>query len=333
MQFINVPAEISSEQQRAWTKIAADTNQADPFCCTATWQLSFHEAFSPKRRLLIEAAAGSQIAFAEMIVSPREILLTPIEAGWLFGCPLLGRHAIELLAEAMDYAAGIYTPFFPVLMISGIRPGGALARRLSQAFSRDYVIFLYAESVQCAASLDGGVDGFLSRRSANHRSKLKKAARQVLEKGVRFERVVPRSPEESRTAFSRMLAVEHTSWKGIGKCGMTEPPARQFYTVMLDRLSASKEARVIFAKHEDKDIGFIFGGMVGKIYRGQQFSYDERWKKFSIGNIMQLEQILWLCEENAERYDMGPLTGPRMHYKAHWTEKEFKLQTWILKKR
>ncbi len=333
MQFIHIPAEISPEQQRAWAKIAASTDQADPFCCTAAWQLSFHETFSPKRRLLIEATAGSRIAFAEMFFSPQDIYLTPIETGWLFGCPLLGGQAVELLTEAIEYAAGVYRPFFPALMISGIRPGGTLARRLLQVFNHNYDIFLYAESVQCAASLAGGVDGFLSRRSANHRSKLKKAARQALEKGVRFERIVPSSPEESRTAFSRMLAVEHTSWKGIGRCGMTESPARQFYTVMLDRLSASKEARVIFAKHEDKDIGFIFGGMVGKIYRGQQFSYDERWKIFSIGNILQLEQIAWLCEENAERYDMGPLTGPRMHYKAHWTEKEFKLQTWILRKR
>lgn len=333
MQFTDIPAEVSLELQRSWTQTAVSTNQGDPFCCTTAWQLSFHDAFSPKRRLLIEATAGSVIAFAETFFSPQDICLTPIEAGWLFGCPLLGGYAVELLTEALEYAANVYTPLSPALMISGIRPGGELSRRLLRRFSSEYAIFLYATSVQCAASLAGGVDGFLSRRSANHRSKLKKASRRISEKGVCFERVVPGSPQESETTFFRMLAVEQASWKGIGKCGMAEPPAEQFYAVMLQRLAAAKEARVIFATHEGKDIGFIFGGMAGKIYRGQQFSYDDGWKTFSIGNLMQLEQITWLCEEHATRYDMGPLTGPRMHYKAHWTEKEIELQTWVLKKR
>ncbi|GHU30893.1 hypothetical protein AGMMS50256_18540 [Betaproteobacteria bacterium] len=114
---------------------------------------------------------------------------------------------------------------------------------------------------------------------------------------------------------------------------MAEPPAKQFYDVMLKRLTAAKEARVIFARQEDKDIGFIFGGLAGRIYRGQQFSYDDAWKNFSIGNLMQVEQIKWLCEDGVARYDMGPLNGPCMDYKSHWTEKEFEHQIWILERK
>jgi CelD/BcsL family acetyltransferase involved in cellulose biosynthesis len=114
---------------------------------------------------------------------------------------------------------------------------------------------------------------------------------------------------------------------------MTEPPAERFYDIMLHRLAASNDAKVIFARHEDRDIGFIFGGMAGRVYRGQQFSYDHAWKDFSIGNLMQVEQIRRLCEEGAERYDMGPLDGPRMGYKAHWAEERAAVQTWIFVKR
>jgi CelD/BcsL family acetyltransferase involved in cellulose biosynthesis len=114
---------------------------------------------------------------------------------------------------------------------------------------------------------------------------------------------------------------------------MAEPPAREFYSAMIRRLSQRAQARVIMARYEGRDIGYIFGGLAGKIYRGQQFSYDDAWKEFSIGNLMQCEQIAWLCEERLVRYDMGPIVGRGMGYKAHWTEQRIPFQCWRLEKR
>jgi len=48
---------------------------------------------------------------------------------------------------------------------------------------------------------------------------------------------------------------------------------------------------------------------------------------------MQFEQLKWLCEEKAVRYDMGPIVGQAMEYKAHWTEKRIPFQCWRLEKR
>jgi len=111
---------------------------------------------------------------------------------------------------------------------------------------------------------------------------------------------------------------------------MAEPPAKEFYAVLLRRLSGLCGSRVIMASHEGKDIGFIFGGMAGTIYRGQQFSYDAQWKKYSLGNVLQQEKIRWLCEEGTTRYDMGPIVGPRMEYKHHWAEMQIASQAWLL---
>jgi CelD/BcsL family acetyltransferase involved in cellulose biosynthesis len=160
-----------------------------------------------------------------------------------------------------------------------------------------------------------------------------KEFRRAASEGIYFERYAPSSASEAEAIYSRIITVEFSSWKGIGHCGMAEPPSRQFYDIMLRRLSVSRQGRIIFARHEDKDIGFIFGGKAGNVYRGQQFSYADDWKSFSIGNLMQLEQIRWLCEEGAKRYDMGPLVGPRMGYKTHWTEKTMPIQTWILERK
>lgn len=49
----------------------------------------------------------------------------------------------------------------------------------------------------------------------------------------------------------------------------------------------------------------------------------------SIGNLLQYEQVAWLCEEDAHRHDMGPLTGPFMEYRAHWTEIRLPIEAWI----
>lgn len=273
------------------------------------------------------------MAFAEEIFSPGDIFLTPIEASWFFGCPLLGNEAVDLLAATLNRLAGIYAPFFPKVAVSGIRPDGPLARRLLRQFSGRFDLFLHSSGVQCAASLHGGLDGFLGRRSANHRGKLHKAARHAQREGLTFERAAPASPEEAEQTYTRMLAVEATSWKGLGRCGMAEPPVREFYGIMLRRLAETKTGRVMFARYGGRDIGFIFGGVAGDVYRGQQFSYDLAWKNSSVGNLLQVEQIRWLCEEGIARYDMGPLDGPKMEYKRHWAEEEMEIQTWVLVKR
>ena len=327
------PPNSLPEHQAAWEKAAISTNQADPFCCTPTWQMAFHDAFSPKRRLLIAAHSNSLVAFAEHISPEGKAYLTPIEPHWFFGCPLLGKNAVEMFDAMMEEIERLYAPAFPPIIISGIRPGGILSRRLIKTFADRFDLYLHSSGVQCAASLAGGVDGYLSRRSANHRKKLRRQLRRASEAGVYFERVAPTSFEGAEKTYARVIAVELKSWKGIGKCGMAETPAKKFYDSMLKRLASAHDGRIVFARYEDKDIGFIFGGMAGRIYRGQQFSYAEEWKHCSIGNLMQMEQIKWLCEEGARRYDMGPLVGPKMGYKSHWTEKRSKFQTWILVRR
>ena len=332
MPFRTFSTHSSPNILEAWTKAALSTNQVDPFCSTSAWQLAFHDAFSPNRRLLFKESSGSVIAFAEKIFSPERIFITPIEPSWLFGCPLMGKESIDLFIEALAAFTKIYAPTYPTIVVSGIRPGGILSKRLLNTAGKSFDIYLNSSGIQCTASLAGGIDGYLSRRSANHRNKLRKAVKKAKDYGLSFERSAPRSAEEANATYARMLTVELTSWKGIGKCGMAEPVVKDFYAFMMQRLASLGDCRVIFSRHEGKDVGFIFGGLAGKIYRGQQFSYVDDWKSFSIGNLMQFEQITWLCEEGVKRYDMGPLNGPRMDYKVHWTEKEIPHQTWLFKK-
>jgi CelD/BcsL family acetyltransferase involved in cellulose biosynthesis len=123
-----------------------------------------------------------------------------------------------------------------------------------------------------------------------------------------------------------MLAVEARSWKGREGCGMDCEPARAFYGRMLARLAAGGNARAVFAVRDGVDLGYLFGGCVDGVFRGQQFSYDQAWAHASLGNVMQLEQLAWLAEAGARRYDLGPM----MPYKARWAEQRIALQTRLL---
>lgn len=299
--FINIANDVRSN----WGRLAARSRQQDPFCCSPKWQLSFHEAYSPHRNLLVRSDVDALIAFAEKRFSEHEVYLTPIEPKWFFGNPLLGERSPELLAETIFEMPNWHAPIFPKILISGLAPSGKTLKKIQNIFGKQFRFWRHSKGVQCSASLRGGLNGFLSRRSTNQRRNFKRASAKASKSGLTFERQKPDCVSDATDIYKRMVAVERSSWKGIQNCGMVGGSTEQFYRVMLCKLSESADARVIFAQHEGRDIGYIFGGMIGDIYRGQQFSFDAEWNSYSIGNLMQLEQISWLCEEGAKRYDMG----------------------------
>lgn len=315
-----------------WRDLAVTTGQADPVCCSPAWQLSFHEVFAPERRVFYAASAQAAIIFAEYRSPDGRLYLLPLEDSWLFGQPLLGAYAPFLLAEIMPELLDAGSGKMPDVIISGIMEPSFFASALFQRFYPSCLFYRQPSSTGAAASLAGGLDGWMGRRSANHRAKLRKAAKHAHARGVVFERCRP-DPGNARDVYRRMLAVEGKSWKGLGQCGMAESPSREFYDALIRRYAATDSALVIFATLENEDIGFIFGGMRGNIYRGQQFSYARTHAALSIGNLLQLQQIAWLCELGVERYDMGPSTGERMQYKKHWTEQLRTINTWIMRGR
>lgn len=322
-----IPAALEAHDS-SWNRMALRTRQADPFSCRSEWQLSYHEAFQPDRNLYLRHTSNGLIAFAELKRPGGFGIFTPVEAHWLFGSPLLGAEAIDLLEDAMIELGTVHRGRLrpPAFVISGLRPKGVMLNNLSRRLGRYFELRFHADELLCGASLSGGLDGYLSRRSANHRRNLRKQDRRARGKGVEFERMLPTTDSDAHALYERMLAVEQQSWKGINSCGMAEHPAREFYRTLLRRLARAQSARIMFARHDGRDIGFIFGGLADGVYRGQQFSFVHDWRRDGIGNLLQLEQLHWLCEENAKRYDMGPV----MDYKRHWTEQNYHAQTWVL---
>ena len=333
MEFFTLPPESlhwNPPLTAHWTAVAARSGRPDPFSCTPAWQLAFHDAFAPARRLFLRADAKNMLAFAELTLLSGHRLLAPVEYHWISASPLLGPDADRLFILSLSDIAREYSGHLPCFLIGGMEEHNELIPRLFRAAGRLFRFLKQPETLQRSASLQGGMDGYLSRRSGNFRAKIKKARRKAEEIHIHFERHIPSSPEEADAVYHRMIAVEEKSWKGRDHCGMTESPSLEFYRAMIRRLSLYGGGRVIFAVHDGNDIGFIFGGMADDCYRGQQFSYDNAWKPFSVGDLLQMEQLSWLCEEGALRYDMGMSDHPAMAYKQHWAEMEQSLHAWLL---
>ncbi|MCY2955469.1 MAG: GNAT family N-acetyltransferase [Planctomycetota bacterium] len=298
----------------SWNRAVKIHEHGDPFCCRTEWALSFHEVFSPLRAVHIFESHGSFLLLASSKKDSKETLFEPLDNSWSFGCPLLGEYSLDMLDLFLQHHAKAEGPY--VCNISGLIKGSQLFQKSAKTFRSNYDIFFSRPNIQCYASLEGGIEGYLSRRSGHFRRRLCQSNRKAKVKSVSFERVSPTNHDQVLVAYGRMLAIEEASWKGIGRCGMTSDKSLHFYKAMLKRLSANAAGRIIFAQYDNKDIGFIMGGIAAEVYRGQQFSYAEEWSSYSIGNVLQFEQLVWLCEDGVGRYDMGPL----MEYKKHWTE-------------
>jgi len=312
--MIRSAAELDGPES-PWNRAAASADQGDPFSCRTEWQLSLQEAYFPRRPLHLRQDATSLVALAERRHPELGPVLEPLDCLFLFGSALLGPDAGRLLEDLLaerDAEGGE-----PVqLLLGGLVPGGPHRDFVLRRLARRGEIFRVKTVTVCSGSLAGGLDGYLGRRSALQRKRLRQAARRARARGVLFERSSPRSDAEADATFARILAVEETSWKGLARRGIGDRRSRLFYGAMLRRLARAGAGRVMFARADERDVGFIFGGLAGDRYRGQQFSYAEDFADCSLGNLLQQEQIAWLAEDGIRIYDMGPL----MAYKHHWTE-------------
>jgi CelD/BcsL family acetyltransferase involved in cellulose biosynthesis len=99
---------------------------------------------------------------------------------------------------------------------------------------------------------------------------------------------------------------------------------------MLPRLAARGALRLMFARHEGRDVAYILGAVAGDTYRGLQFSFDDAYRDDSLGNLAQYHQIAALCDEGVTRYDLG--SG--FPYKRRWAESGMVTMTlWAFPKR
>jgi hypothetical protein len=292
----------------------AATPAIDRFCSSSAWILAASDALMPPRAPFSFRGASGFFAAMRGVHPAGFPYIEPVELAWGLAAPLIGRDPEALADEVVAMLVGRRD--WQLTILAGLTADGPQRRALERAMPPRWERRRGTPTVRHVASLDGGVDGFLSRRSRELRKTLRKSLRAAAQAGVTFEPVRGASAADAAALYARIQDVETASWKARDGVGISSGPMRAFYHHMLPRLCAQGQQRTLFARAADRDIGYILGAVFEGEYRGLQFSYDDDRAELGIGGLLQYHQIVELCAEGIARYDLGT----EMDYKRRWAE-------------
>ncbi len=301
----------------------ARTPGIDRFCSTTAWILSASSALMPPRAAFTLRGKTGYFAAMRGVHAAGFPYIEPVELAWGLAAPLIGADPEALVEEVVATLASQRT--WQLAILSGHTLDGPQRRALERAMPATWERRRGTPTVRHVASLDGGVDGFLSRRSRDLRKSIRKSLRTAAEHGVTFEAVRAASGEAA-ALYDRIQTVEAKSWKALEGVGISQGSMRAFYAAMLPRLCARGEQRTLFARVNDVDIGFVLGAVFEGEYRGLQFSYDDTYSHIGVGGLLQYQQVVELVAEGVGRYDLGT----EMDYKRRWAEEIVETEMLVL---
>ena len=305
-------------EQRAeeFDRAVCKTPDIDHFCSSTLWILPAWRAFLPDHKLWAHESEQGFVALGVGADRSLGSYVHPLEASWALASPFVGPSPGRLARRFVDLCQSTSLNW-DILFLSGINPESTTFHELIRGFRGHYSLGLGPSSTRRVASLQGGLDGFLGRRSTKFRANLRRSRRRGKEAGIETEYFQKISSEKDALALlDRALAIEHQSWKADANTGIIDGPMKTFYRDMLPRLAKRGALRFLFLTLDGKDIAYCFGGVFNGTFRGLQMSYDDEYRAHSPGSLSQLQMIEKLCAEGIDTYDLGS----DMDYKRRWAE-------------
>ncbi|MEZ4271441.1 MAG: GNAT family N-acetyltransferase [Myxococcota bacterium] len=303
------------EQAQRFDSTVLCTADIDHFCSSTLWTLPAHNTLMQPQQAWILAGEHGYVTLARGQHTQGWHYLQPLEAAWCLSSPLLGDVPHKLVEDFASFCRA-YAYAWDVMILAGLKIDSILYRALFSKLAARYPTRQGPVARRYVASLKGGTEGFLSRRSANFRRGLAKDIGRIAQDGIVFEYAHCWDVLQADAAYERILAVEARSWKGKKGVGINMGSMCEFYRLINRRLVERGAQRMIIARHEDRDIGYVFGGIFGDTYRGLQFSFDDDYSRYGLGNVLQYEQIIELCKAGIQNYDLGTDVA----YKRRWGE-------------
>jgi hypothetical protein len=302
--------ELDQESQ-AFDALVCEAGDVDRFCSSTDWILPAARGLMPGRASWLRRGEHGYAALMRT-EHAGQVWLEPLEAMWGLACPLIGDPvplALELTLALRDSPAASHA----AVMLCGLERSSLRFAAAARALAGRYRLGLGPPARRHVASLEGGIDGFLSRRTANFRRALRRALGRAADEKLEISAV---EVSDSDAAYQRLLAVEARSWKGKEGVGIAASGMIDFYRIMIPRLARRGALRLMFARRDGVDLAYILGGIFGDTYRGLQFSFAADQEQLSLGNLCQYWQLERLAAEGIGFYDLGS----EVEYKRRWGE-------------
>lgn len=307
------------EHFELWSETVRGASFLDRYCSSGFWGEPQGVAFLQSNQLLCYRSEHGLAFFSQREV-PGGQILGPPDGMWLLGTPILGPTPHRMLRDLLSYWGK--APGMRQVVLSGLYPENPLC---SPDLWRSLGGWEIETSGRVVASLEGGMDGFMSRRSKNFRSRLRRTLKAARAAGAEPD-WMPRAADRSQCEelLQRILKIESQSWKGRAGRGIDEGAMHLFYQAMIPLLAAHGLLRGLFLRHEDRDLAYLFGASFDGYFRGLQFSYVHQ-EDTGLGNVCQYLMIERLVEEGCRDYDLGQA----MEYKNRWAEKHIVSRTFV----
>lgn len=306
-------------QSEEFDALVAATPDIDHFCSSSDWIVPASTSLMPPRVPWLFKSEGAQVALMRCRHPQGWNYLEPLEAMWGLACPVVGPDAGQL-ARDLDQLLQRREADWDMVMLTGLPPESLFTAELARYLLRRYELLRGPATRRCVASLAGGLDGYLSRRSRGIRRSLRRALRTANSAGIEFIACDTTDPDQAKILYERVVAVEARSWKGRSGVGIESGRMYEFYRAMVPRLARRGGLKLMFARDlrrsADHDVAYVLGGIFASTYRGLQFSFDVDYQSYALGNLCQYHQIAELCEQQIAEYDLGT----EMDYKRNWAE-------------
>ncbi len=311
-----VRLEDLAAQGSDFDRVALAAPDIDAFCSSTAWVVSAHQAFHPEQEPWIWHDGQSWLVLAHALSPDIGRYLAPMEAMWGLASPLIsaapGAFAFRC-AEALRQVEDTWD----ALWLCGLKPRSEAFNTLAFCLGQHYRMFMGPTTRRHVASLEGGFEGYLSRRRRTFRKSLRQATRRAEAAGISWEwHDVFADDVERGACYRRALAVDDKSWKGLSLQGLSVGGMARFYDLMTARLAEQGQLRVVIGRIDDEDVAMGFGAAFGDTFRGLQMSFDDRLRELSLGNLVQAQLIERLAAEGCAAYDLGT----EMAYKERWSE-------------
>lgn len=292
-----------------------NTPDISTVCTGSDWQIAASQTLHEKREYIVRQNRNNWLLMALGPLAQFHKALQPLEFSWGFSSPLVGAEThlqVELLAETLQETDGCWE----IAVLGGIPAGSKLWHMLKTELSARYHVEFFQGANCMVGDLSKGADHYISKRSARFRSNLRRNARKSEEEGISFEWSA--QPNDGWDIIKRAIAVEQKSWKYESEASIFQiEQYKLFYTHLLKRMGQRGRLRALFAQQNEEDVAYVFGGVMGDVYRGFQIGYDENLAKLGLGHLLQWKLIQKLAQEGIRDYDLGM----EMDYKKQWTDR------------
>lgn len=286
---------------------------------SSLWESHFGK--SDKLTLIIKDSQDVPLGIVPLYVSKENVkrlklrILRPISGLYSTsgGLAILGNE-YQALAELFHYIGKRQSwDIFEVYMEAGTPLESALkslieTKRLKST-SANYESSPYID-LRC------GIKDFLSSKTANFRSNLKRKEKKLLASGS-VNLVICTDIEDVQQSLSEIFQIENKSWKLQTSTAITSVERRKaFYSILAERCARAGWLRIYVLKLNGIPIAFDYGLLFQKRYFMLKTSYVEEFSKLSPGIALRWYVVKDLFELGCLEHDFLWGTEP---YKLQWS--------------